>query len=290
MYTDKSYMYTALFDQRARHMAEPAAEKDGAAPRVIATEDRAVLQITLCNPGKLNALTAEMWVSLRREFQSLIERRDIRCVVVTGAGTDAFAAGADISEFEALRNTPDQVERYHEETVPAALDAIAACDIPVVAAIRGACIGGGLEIAAVCDIRLCNTAARLGAPVGRLGFPMAPRELQYLIRAFGGAVVAELLLQGTVFDAPQALRTGIVSEVADDAIFESTLNRTVEQICRGSPLAARFNKRLIRKLLDQAGLPSLAERRELYQFANSDDYRAGRAAFLEKRSPVFTGT
>lgn len=107
----------------------------------------------------------------------------------------------------------------------------------------------------------------------------------------GGAVVAELLLQGKVFDALQALlRTGIVSEVADDALFETTLNRTVEQICRGSPLAARFNKELIRKFLDQAGLPSLAERRELYQFANSDDYRAGRAAFLEKRSPVFTGT
>ncbi len=167
-------------------MAEPAAEQGGTTPRVIATEDCGVVQITLRNPGRLNALTAEIWVNLRREFQSLTERRDIRSVVVMRAGTDAFAAGADISEFEALRNTPDQVEQYHEETVPADLDAIAACDIPVVAAIRGACIGGGLEIASVCDIRLCNTSARLGAPVGRLGFPMAPRELQYLIRVLGG--------------------------------------------------------------------------------------------------------
>lgn len=271
-------------------MGKAGPEQGGPSARVVTTEDRGVAHFTLCNPGKLNALTAAMWVNLKRAFQSLIERRDIRCVVVTGAGTDAFAAGADISEFETLRNTPAQVEQYHEETVPAALDAIAACDIPVVAAIRGACIGGGLEIASVCDIRLCKTSARLGAPVGRLGFPMAPRELQYLIRAFGGAVVAELLLEGRVFDALQALRRGIVTEVVEDASFDSTLKSVVERICQGSPLAARYNKRQIRNFLNGAGLPSLAERRELYQFANSDDYRAGRAAFLEKRSPVFTGT
>jgi len=106
-------------------MAEPAAEQGGTTSRVIATEDRVVVQITLRNPEKLNALTAEMWVNLRHEFQSLTERRDIRCVIVMGAGTDAFAAGADISEFEALRNTRDQVEQHRDDTVPGDLDAIA---------------------------------------------------------------------------------------------------------------------------------------------------------------------
>lgn len=139
-------------------MAEPSAEQGGTTPRVIATEDRGVVQITLRNPEKLNALTAEILVNLRREFQSLTERRDIRCVVVMGAGTDAFAAGADISEFEALRNTNDQVEQYHEETVPADLDAIAALRHSGRRRYPRAWIGGGLEIASVWDIRLCNTS------------------------------------------------------------------------------------------------------------------------------------
>jgi enoyl-CoA hydratase/carnithine racemase len=154
-------------------MAEPAAEQGGTTSRVITTEDRGVVQITLRYPGKLNASTAEMWVNFRGEFQSLTERRDIRCVIVTGAGTDAFAA-ADISEFEALRNTRDQVEQYHDEMVPGDLDAVATCDIPVVAAIRGASIGCGLEIASVCDIMLFNTSARLGASVGRHVKGLAP--------------------------------------------------------------------------------------------------------------------
>lgn len=273
-------------------MGEVVANDGDASTRscVTATQDGGLMQITISNPGKLNALTEGMWCDLKHEFLSLSLRRDIRCIVVTGAGTEAFAAGADISEFDALRSTPDQVELYHEETVPAALDAMAACDIPVVAAIRGACIGGGLEIALVCDIRICSVGARFGVPVGRLGFPNAPRELQYLIRLFGAAVVAELLLEAKVLDAVQAQRRGLVTEVVEEELFDSALKRVVEQICGGAPLAARHNKRQIRNFLEQAGLPPLAERREFYQFANSNDYRAGRVAFLEKRSPVFTGT
>jgi enoyl-CoA hydratase len=257
---------------------------------VFIAEDRGVVRLTLSNPGKLNALTAAMWIELAHAFNTFSLRNDLRCIVVSGAGTEAFAAGADISEFETVRNTPAQVEQYHENIVPAALDAIAACDVPVVAAIQGACIGGGLEIASVCDIRVCNSGARFGAPVGLLGFPMAPREFRYLIRLFGARVVAELLLEGRIFDAAQAQRRGIVTEVFESETFDNALGRTVERVCRGSPLAARINKRQIRDFLDQAAPPSLAERREFYKFANSDDYRAGRVAFLQKGTPVFTGT
>lgn len=257
---------------------------------VLFTEDRGVVWLTLSNPGKLNALNAAMWIELARAFNEFSQRNDLRCIVVSGAGTEAFAAGADISEFESVRNTLDQVEHYHENVVPAALDAIAACDIPVVAAIRGACIGGGLEIASVCDIRVCDSVARFGAPVGRLGFPMAPREFRYLIRVFGASVVAELLLEGRIFDAVQARRKGIVTEIFESEIFDNALGRTVEYICGGSPMAARINKRQIRDFLDQAAPPSIAERREFYKFADSDDYRIGRVAFLQKQTPAFTGT
>lgn len=249
-----------------------------------------VASITLSNPGKLNALNAQMWNKLKDAFAVLSRRTDLRCIVIAGEGRDAFAAGADISEFDSVRSTPTQVERYHEETVLGAIHAIAGCDIPVVAAIRGACIGGGLEIASVCDIRLCNDTARFGAPVGLLGFPMAPYELKYLLQYVSSAVVAELLLQGKIFKADEAYNKGLVSQIAIDSEFDKTLKGVVDGICKGSPLAARTNKQQLRAFARLNDFPSLAERRAFYTFAQSDDYRIGREAFIRKEAPVFNGT
>lgn len=256
---------------------------------VITICDGWVASVTLSNLGKLNALNAHMWRKLEDAFLDLSHRTDLRCIVISGEGSDAFAAGADISEFETVRSTPEQVERYHEDTVLGAIRAIAACDVPVVAAIRGACMGGGLEIASVCDIRLCDEAARFGAPVGLLGFPMAPCELGYLLQYVSSAVVAELLLQGKIFKAEEAYRKGLVSHVAADQAFDKALKSIVDSICKGSPLAARINKQQMRGFASRNDVPSLAERRAFYAFAKSDDYRIGREAFIRKQSPVFSG-
>ena len=258
--------------------------------RVLASQSGSVVRIILSNPGKLNALSAPMWQQLRLEVEALSGRTDVRCVVLTGDGVQAFSAGADVSEFGLVRCTPEQVEYYHEQLVVPALDAIAVCDIPVVAAIRGACMGGGLEIASVCDIRICSASSRFGAAVGLLGFPMAPRELHYLLRLAGGATTAELLLEGRIFNADEASNRQLVSRVAANEDFDSTLKTIVERICRGSPLAARVNKQQMRSLSEQDARSSLQERRAFYRFADTDDYRAGRQAFLNKRAPIFTGT
>ncbi len=200
-------------------MAEPAAEQGGTTPRVIATEDRGVVQIMLRNPEKLNALTTEIWVNLRREFQSLTERRDIRCVVVMGAGTDAFAAGADISEFEALRNTRDQVEQYREETVPADLDAIAACDIPVVAAIRGAWIGGGSRshrsAISGCAIRPLGWSRRSGDSGSR--WRLESCNIWFAFWGRGPSSPSCFCKERSSMRCGPCCAQRIVSEVADDA-------------------------------------------------------------------------
>src|ERR1700677_182593 len=141
--------------------------------------------VTLANPGRLNALTSSMWRELSLTFTSLSKDASLRCILIRGEGKRAFAAGADISEFAEVRGTLKQVATYHEDLVPAALDAIADCNIPVIAGLRGACIGGGLEIASVCDFRISAASAQFGIPVGLLGFPMAYRELQHIIRIVG---------------------------------------------------------------------------------------------------------
>ena len=151
-------------------------------------------------------------------------------------------------------------------------------------------MGGGLELASVCDLRICSASARFGAAVGLLGFPMAPHELHYLLRFAGSATTAELLLEGRILTADEASRRQLVSRVAADEDFARTLQAVEERICRGSPLAARVNKQQMRSLSAQDERSSLQERRAFYQFADSDDYRAGREAFLNKRAPVFTGT
>jgi enoyl-CoA hydratase/carnithine racemase len=159
------------------------------------------------------------------------------------------------------------------------------CDIPVLAQIEGMCIGGGLEIAACCDIRIGGEGSRFGAPIAKLGFPMAPGELQVLAGVLGAPVLRELLLEARLLDASTALRLELVHEiVADDQVAARTRQRA-EQIAQLSPQAARINKRTLRQLA--AGGPSEAERRAHFSYADSHEHREGVLAFLEKRPPHF---
>lgn len=245
--------------------------------------------VTLCNPGKRNALTVAMWQELRAAFEKLGADEALSCILIRGEGSEAFAAGADISEFDQARSSLEQVTNYHEELVAPALDAIANCDVPVVAAICGTCIGGGLEIASVCDLRLSAASARFGIPVGLLGFPMAYRELEYLVRMAGFGVMAELLLENRIFDAEEAGRKGIATRVVADEALDEEVRSAMQRVARGSPLAARIHKRQLRRLARNASSPTLEERTAIYQFANSQDYRIGREAFLAKAAPAFVG-
>ncbi len=246
-----------------------------------------IATVTLSNPGKLNAVDLAMWTSLADTFEALSRDESLRCVIVRGAGGN-FAAGADIAEFPAARKDPAQGMQYHRVTIARALQALAACLHPTVAAIEGACVGGGLEIACACDLRIAAEDARFGIPVNRLGFALAPDELHHLLALDGPATALEMLLEGRVFGAAEAKEKGLLHRIAADVGAEA--QAAAERIASGAPLAARLHKQLVRRLAVRAAPLSEAEYAEAFALLASQDYHEGVQAFLHKRPPVFTGS
>lgn len=246
----------------------------------------AIATVTLSNPGKLNAIDAAMWQRLREVMAALAAVADLRCVILTGAD-DAFAAGGDLEEFRTARADVNSALAYHE-AVGAALAAVADCPLPTIAAISGPCIGGGLEIACACDMRIAGAGARFGAPIMKLGFPMYPGELQGILDLVGTAVVKEILLEGRLLTAAEAYAKGVVTRVVADAGVMSEAMATAQRIAQGAPLVARAHKQWIKRLLERRPL-SAEEKRAAFDFLDSADYREGLAAFLEKRPPQFHG-
>ncbi len=247
-----------------------------------------IAAITLSNPAKLNAVNAAMWRGLAAAMQQIAGDTDIRCVILRGAGDEAFAAGGDIEEFRTVRATVDDALHYHDELVATALNAIRDCAVPTLAAIRGACIGGGLEIAGCCDIRIAGASARFGAPINRLGFSMYPGEMAGLLALVGPTVVLEILLEGRILSAPEALQKGLLTRVVDDDEVFDEAAACAARICAGAPLVTRWHKQWVKRLMSGTPL-STEEKRAAFDFLATDDYREGLEAFLAKRKPVFKG-
>lgn len=245
-----------------------------------------IATVTLSNPGKLNAIDAAMWRQLAEIFTTLDADPALRCVVVCGAG-DAFAAGGDLAEFRDARADIPSALAYHEQ-VGRALDAIATCRHPVVAQIAGPCVGGGLEIACACDLRIAGASARFGAPINKLGFSMYPGEMAGLLQLAGPAVVKEILLEGRLLTAREAYDKGLLTRVVADAALPGEVQACAERIGAGAPLVAAWHKQWIARLMAGGELTD-AEKRASFAFLDTADYREGLAAFLEKRPPRFTG-
>ncbi|KDD63250.1 enoyl-CoA hydratase/isomerase domain protein [Bordetella bronchiseptica OSU553] len=165
---------------------------------------------------------------------------------------------------------------------------LAACPHPVLARIEGVCVGGGLEIAAQCDLRIAAESARFGVPIGKLGFPMAPDEMRGLLDLVGRAATLAILLEGRVFDAAEALRLGLVTRTVPAAELDQAVQRSVAAILGGAPLAARINKRQARRLCAGAPLGE-DEYLDFFSYAESRDHREGVRAFLAGTAPTFTG-
>lgn len=246
-----------------------------------------IATVAIDNPGKLNAITLSGWGALGSIIGELSGDTDVRCVVVRGAGEEAFSAGADIAEFPDVRATAAQARDYGA-VVAATLEALGACPHPMVAAIRGVCTGGGLEIASTCDIRIAGRSARLGAPINRLGHAFAYPELEPVIAAFGRALAVELTLEGRVLDADEALRRGMVSRVVADQDLDAEVAATAERIATGAPLVNRWAKKFARRLAEPEPLTE-AELMESYDLCDSEDYAEGLRAFLAKEKPDFKG-
>lgn len=255
---------------------------------ILFSQDAGLATLTLSNPDKLNAVDAGMWRSLKTRMDTINADPEVRCVVLRGAGDKAFAAGGDIEEFITVRATVDDALHYHEALVAAALDAIRACPVPTVAQIQGACVGGGLEIAGCCDLRIAGESSRFGAPINKLGFSMYPGEMAGLLDLVGPAVLLEILLEGRILSAAEALAKGLLTRVVADDAVESEAAATAARIMKGAPLVARWHKQWVHRLMQGKPL-SNEEKRAAFDFLATADYKEGLDAFLAKRSPRFTG-
>jgi enoyl-CoA hydratase len=253
---------------------------------VIVEKNGAIATVTLSNRGKLNAITVAMWKALQDVFTQLAQDENLRCVIVHGEGAD-FAAGADIDEFPRMRATKEQAIQYHTKLIFPALDAIAQCALPTLAAIKGVCVGGGLEIACACDLRISSPSARFGIPVNHRGFPLAPGELQGLLGLVGKATALEILLEGRVFSADEAKEKGLIHRIVADVPMHA--RETAQRIAAGAPLAARMNKKLIRRLSPSIAALTAQELQDAFSYMSSTDYHEGVQSFIEKRAPRFIG-
>ena len=254
---------------------------------VLVERDGAIATVVLDRPDKLNALSLASWTELGARMRELSADDDLRCVMVRGAGTKAFAAGADIAEFPEVRANAVQGKKYGE-LINATMRSIGECPHPTVAMIHGVCVGGGLEVALMCDLRICGAGSRFGIPINRLGLTMGYGELAGLLAVVGPAVALEILLEGRIFGAQEAFDKGLVQRVVADDQVESEARAAAERIAAGAPLVARWHKQFIRRLSPTREL-SDADWAEGYACFDTADFREGLAAFLAKREPRFRG-
>ncbi len=254
---------------------------------IIVERREATAFVTINNPDKRNAMSQAMWIAMGDAMLALPQDPQLRCIVLRGAGTQAFGSGADIDEFERIRATKQQAMAFGAHG-HRAMHAVRDCPIPTVAAIRGVCIGGGLELAAGCDFRLASDDARFGVPIARLGAVLAYPELEGLVRLAGPQVALELLLEGRAIDAQEAYVKGIASRVVTAAAFETELDKMVARIVAGAPLSARWHKKFVERLRSPAPLTP-TEIEEGYACFDTEDFVEGYQSFLAKRPPVFQG-
>jgi enoyl-CoA hydratase/carnithine racemase len=246
-----------------------------------------VASVTIDRPDKLNAINNAMWDRLGALFDELNADPSLRCVIMKGAGGRAFSVGADISEFEENRSSVERARRYGGRT-HAALDRIVGCRHPVIAAISGLCVGGGLELATCCDLRIAGESARFGIPVKRLGLVVAYSELKPLVDLIGPANAMEILLEGQILDAQRAYDMGLLNRVVPDDALDAEIQATAARICEGAPLVARWHKKFTRRLMAAEPL-SAEELDESYHCFGTEDFRTGYQAFLAKTKPEFRG-
>lgn len=266
-------------------MGEPAV-----AGQVRLEAQGAVARVVLSHPGRLNAMSRAMWRQLRSAFEGLQADPAVRCVLVQGEG-GAFCAGGDISEYAAFRFDEASLRDFHEQDVWGALQAMLDCDVPVLACIAGACMGAGMEIASCCDIRLAADTASFGAPIARLGFPMAPREAELVARAAGEGTARQMLLEAAVLDAAEMKARGFLQHVVPEADRVARGEAIARRIASLAPQAARLNKRTLRALRERndpiRAADAAAELAAAYRYAPAAEHREGVAAFLDKRKPLF---
>lgn len=245
--------------------------------------------VTLSNPDKHNAMTLDMWQALPAAMQALDEDPAVRVIVLQGAGERAFVSGSDISQFGSQRTGEQARERYNA-AVEAGHLAAARCGKPVVARIRGVCIGGGLGLAASCDLRLCSDDARFRIPAARIGIGYPTAGIGRLLPLLGPQTTLDILFSARMFDAREAREMGLVAKVFPAERFEAETGQWLAQVARNAPLTLRAAKLAVNHMLQRPGeTPDPAVEAAISACFASADYQEGTQAFMEKRQPLFTG-
>ncbi|MAH85578.1 MAG: enoyl-CoA hydratase [Rhodospirillaceae bacterium TMED8] len=254
---------------------------------IIERNNNDIVTVVLNRPHKLNAFTRSMWGRMGEVFRELNSDDTIRCIIIRGAGERAFGPGNDISEFKTERNNGDQAKVYGE-LMHETIQALRALRHPTVAMIHGICVGGGLEIAGLCDIRVCGESSKFGAPIAKLGLVMAYQEISCLKDLIGHQGALEVLLEARTMNAKEAEQRGIVSRVTRDEDVESEAIATAERIAAGAPLVHRWHKKFLNRLRDARPLTK-AELDEGFDCYDTEDFQTGYNAFLNKETPLFKG-
>jgi enoyl-CoA hydratase/carnithine racemase len=249
----------------------------------------AVGWIVFNQPAKKNAINNAMWRGIPSAMAEFDRDAAVRCVVFRGAGTEAFAAGADISEFESARSDKGAISEY-DDLLDRVLHSIQDSLKPSVAMIHGFCLGGGLEIALACDLRYCGASAQFGIPAAKLGLAYNIEGHKRLLETVGHAFAREIMFLGRRYDAQAAVNMGLVHRAVGDGELERTVEEVVETLCRNAPLAIANSKTVLEEYVKAGGAPDAARMRAaIERCAKSEDYIEGRRAFMEKRKPRFLG-
>jgi enoyl-CoA hydratase/carnithine racemase len=256
-------------------------------PNLPVTREGDIGIVTFARPEVRNALDLAMWQALQASLESLSADESLRCVVLRGQGPEAFSAGADISSFAEERGNR-ALEDHYAGVLHTSMQSIRLCRHPVVAMLRGICLGGGAGIATMCDFRVGGEGIRFGITARNLGIWYPYAEIDPIIQLAGTGVVAEILIEGRIFNGREAYEKGLLSRVVPDEAVEAETMALAARIAAGSPLSARFHKAALRLL--RGPLPvTPAQDAAVNGFVETEDFQAAFRAFLEKRKPVWRG-
>jgi enoyl-CoA hydratase/carnithine racemase len=256
-------------------------------PRLPVERQGPIAILRFDRPEAMNAFDLSMWRNLAATMESLSAEEDLRCVVLRGAGTRAFSAGADIAAFPVERGSREREEEY-AHWLDEGMQSIRLCRHPVVAMIMGHCLGGGAGIATMCDFRVGGEGIRFGITARNIGLWYPYAEIDPIIQMVGTAVAAEILIEGRIFTGAEAYAKGLLSRLVPDGDVEAEALALAARIGDGSPLSARFHKAALRRL--RGDLPITREEElAVNGFVETADFHNAARAFVAKRKPVWEG-